>query len=172
MKHKIAKELIDQSLGFPVLLKSVPMKNVRGEWLPDLPLNEFQRVVLWILAHKASPLTGKQVRFIRHWLEKTQKEFAAMHDVTHAAVSKWEAKKHDPTGMSKPTEILLRLNVLTALPRELWQRLDGPNAVDDKPSSLKRLLDEVSQFDEKPPHEQSVTIPEGYLCDTTQPSPG
>lgn len=78
MKHKIAAEFLDQGLGFPVLLKSVPMKGVRGEWVPDLPLNE----------------------------------------------------------------------------------------------CLKRLLDEVSQFDEKPPHEQSVTIPEGYLSDTTQPFPG
>lgn len=166
MERKIEKHFLDESLGFPVLLMGVPMKKVRDEWIPDIRLNEFQEVVLWILAHNASPLTGKQVRFIRHWMGQTQKDFAAIHDVTHAAVSKWEAKAHDPTGMSKPTEILLRLNILTALPRELWERLEGPGSEDDKPASLRRLLDEVGQFEDDPSPEEPVTVPETYIAGT------
>ncbi|MFU8802608.1 MAG: helix-turn-helix domain-containing protein [Bradymonadaceae bacterium] len=164
MERKIEDSFLDQSLGFPVMLMSVPMKRVRDEWMPDLPLNEFQQVVLWILVHGPSSLTGKQVRFIRHWMEKTQHEFAAMHDVTHAAVSKWEAKGHEPTGMSKPTEVLLRLNVLTSLPAELWDRFEGSSSTDSKPASLKRLLEEVGQFDEEGLPAEPLTVPESYIA--------
>lgn len=166
MERKIEDHFIDESMGFPVMLLRVPMKKVRDEWIPELPLNELQQVVLWILAHSSSALTGKQVRFIRHWMAETQQGFAAMHDVTHAAVSKWEAKGHQPTGMSRPTEILLRLNVLTALPTELWQRLEGPNTQDSKPASLKRLLEEVSQFDEELASAEHVVVPESYITGT------
>lgn len=172
MKRKIEEAFLDKSLGFPVLLTSVPMRKVRGEWVLDLPLNEFQQVVLWLLAHRSTALTGKQVRFVRHWMQLTQREFADLHDVSHACVSKWEAKEHQPTGMAKPSEILLRLNILTALPAELWERLDGPNSEDDKPSSLRRLLEEVSHFESRESTDQPVTVPEKYLSNEGRLSPG
>lgn len=159
MEGKVAENYVDESLGFPVTLLNVPMKKVRGEWLPDLPLNEFQQVVLWMLAHRPVALSGKQVRFARHWMEKTQQDFADMLDVTHAAVSKWETKGHEPTGMAKPTEVLLRLNLLTELPDEIWQRLAGPYATEDKPTSLKRLLDEIGGFEMSSPDGDNVTVP-------------
>lgn len=159
MKRKIADRYVEESLGFPVTLINVPMKMVRGEWLPDIQLNEFQRVALWMLAHMPVSMTGKQLRFVRHWMEKTQKEFAEMLDVTHAAVSKWESKGHEPTGMAKSTEVLLRLNVLAELPDEIWRALASPDAAESKPESLKRLLNEIQNFALKMPDSAGLTIP-------------
>lgn len=168
MKRKVKEKYVDHSLGFPVTLLNVPMKRVRDEWVPDLPLNEYQQVVLWMLAHMPVSLSGKQVRFIRHWMEKTQQEFAEMLDVTHAAVSKWESKGHEATGMAKPTEVLIRLNMLTELPDETWERLAAPYASDDKPTSLKRLLEEIRGFDfQSRPEQDELTIPMNDL-----PRPG
>jgi DNA-binding transcriptional regulator YiaG len=169
MKRKITEKYIDHSLGFPVILLDVPMKEVREEWVPDLALNEFQQVVLWMLAHQSEPLTGRHVRFVRHWMAKTQTEFAAMHDVSHVAVSKWEAKGDEPTSMAKPTEVLLRLNILTELPEDIWDRLSGPNISQDKPSSLKRLLQEIGNFEfksERPA--EGLTVPAGEFMRTDQ----
>lgn len=163
MERKIAERYVDTSLGFPVTLVDVPMKSVRGEWIPDLPLNEFQQVVLWMLAHMDAPLSGRQVRFVRHWMEKTQQEFADMHDVSHVAVSKWEAKGEQPTAMTKATEVLLRLNILTELPEEVWDRLSGPNAGASKPESLKQLLEEIGHFELGPQHDRELTVPAGEV---------
>jgi DNA-binding transcriptional regulator YiaG len=166
MESKLQDRFWDESLGFPVMLVGVPMKKIRDEWIPDIRLNEYQEVVLWVLVHKPSPLTGRQVRFIRHWMGKTQQEFAEQHDVTHAAVSKWESKGHELTGMSKPTEILLRLNVLTALPDKLWNRLEGPFPEESKPQSLKRLLDEIGRFGDDFEAEQPVMVLHEFLAVT------
>ena len=163
-KRKIAGRYVEESLGFAVTLINVPMKFVRGDWLPDIPLNEFQRVVLWMLAYMPVALTGKQLRFVRHWMEKTQQEFAQMLDVTHAAVSKWESKRHEPTGMAKSTEVLVRLNMLAELPDEIWRKLASLYAAESKPESLRLLLDEIQDFSFKIPDHQGLTIPVDELA--------
>lgn len=159
MERKIEQQYVEESLGFPVMLLNVPMKRVRGEWLPDIPLNEFQRVVVWMLAHMQVSMTGKQLRFVRHWMEKTQQDFAKMLDVSHAAVSKWEHKGQKPTGMNKPTEVLLRINMLTELPDEVWRALDSPYAAETKPESLKRLLSEIQSFEFKRSDKPHLIVP-------------
>lgn len=159
MERSTAEKYVEESLGFPVILLNVPMKRLRGEWLPDIPLNEFQRVVIWLLAHMTVAMTGRQIRFVRHWMQKTQQEFAAMLDVTHAAVSKWEHKGHEPSGMAKPTEVLLRLNMLTDLPDEIWETLVTPSAAETTPESLKRLLQEIQNFEFKRTDQAHLIVP-------------
>jgi DNA-binding transcriptional regulator YiaG len=168
MEHKTADRYVDTSLGFPVTLVDVPMKEVRGDWIPDLYLNEFQQVVLWILAHMDAPMSGQQVRFVRHWMEKTQEAFADMHDVSHVAVSKWEAKGEQPTAMTKATEVLLRLNILTELPETVWDRLSGPNTGASKPESLKHLLGQIGRFETGAAGDREVTVPAGEVVRSRQ----
>lgn len=146
MERKIRDEWVVHMLGFPVHLKNVPLFKFRGEWEPDINWNELQLVVLWALAHKPSPLTGDQVRFVRGHMQMTLKEFAALCAVgSHPTVMNWEKKGDKPTGMHKSTEILLRARVLESLPDEMWQRFAAPKS---SPRELfSRRLHEVSDFE-------------------------
>ncbi|QDG54747.1 hypothetical protein FIV42_29575 [Persicimonas caeni] len=126
MQTHIRDEFEDWSLGFPVLLKNVPMAQVRGDVAPQVNAHDFQHAVLWLLAHRPEPLSGRQVRFIRQWMQKTLADFAQLVGMTsHQSVMKWEAKENQPTGMHKSTEILLRCRILEALPEEVWERFEA-----------------------------------------------
>ena len=66
---KTKKEtFIWEDLGFPIRLVNVPMKQVFGEWVLDINLQHFQKVVLHMLATKSTPLTGGELRFIINYL--------------------------------------------------------------------------------------------------------
>jgi DNA-binding XRE family transcriptional regulator len=147
MERKRENTFVDESLGFPVVLEDVPMKKIRGEWILDIPLNEYQQVVIWILAHADFAFTGRHVRFVRHWMEMTQKDFGDMLGVSHVAVSKWEDKGSQPTSMARATEVQLRLEMLLSLPEAVWERLSGPDGRLTQRQSLSRLLEDLKAFD-------------------------
>ena len=132
---------IDRRFGFEVLLVDVPMKEVRGEWVPAINANHLRTAVLAGLTTKPGPLSGAEVRFVRHWMEHTTTEFGELLGVTHAAVLKWEKKGQHPTGMNRATEFRLRVLILERLPESVQNQIvanhqkgrsNGPE--------LKRLL--------------------------------
>jgi putative zinc finger/helix-turn-helix YgiT family protein len=57
-------------------------------------------------------LAGREVKFIRHAMDMTQKEFAAAMDLSPEHVSRWE---NDHTGIGVASEKLLRHNVCALL---------------------------------------------------------
>jgi DNA-binding transcriptional regulator YiaG len=101
--------------GFPVRLERVPMRRFRGEWIADLDFAALEREVLAALARQRGPLTGDQVRFVRHSLDLTLQAFAEIFNVTHPAVMRWESAGTRPTGMGWGTEKDLRLHILERL---------------------------------------------------------
>lgn len=103
---------IYEGLGFPIRLINVPMRKVFGEWALDINFNKLHLRVLFMLATKATPLTGKELRFIRHYLEMSTHTFAKLFGVTHTAVLKWENEERK---MAPGTEICIRLYVLDHL---------------------------------------------------------
>ena len=115
MKRKTMKEFVYEGLGFPVILRNVPMIEVRNVWTPDVDLNVLQRVVLLELAHRSEGLTGDQVRFIRDWLQLGQVAFAHSLGVTHPAVVKWEKAGDACANMGVTTQRAIRLIVLDAI---------------------------------------------------------
>lgn len=115
METKIQKEFVDHGFGFPVWLVNVPMVKVRGAWTPQINYNELAQVMIRALAHKASRLTGNEVKFIRAHFEMTLQEFAKRFCVTHVAVLKWEKTKNHPTAMNWAVEKDIRLFVLSKL---------------------------------------------------------
>ncbi len=138
-------EFEDWSLGFPVLLRNVPMAEVRGDKAPRINSRDFQHAVLWLLAHRPAPLTGRQVRFVRQWMQRTLADFAELVGMkSHQSVMKWEAKEHEPTGMHKSTEILLRCRILEELPEEVWERFD---ADEGGKAGFVHRIEGVSSFD-------------------------
>lgn len=114
-KQKIEKVVTYEGLGFPVILRNVPMIYLRGNWTPDIDLNVLQKFVLLFLAHKPSDLTGNQIRFIRHWLGMTQSVFGKLFGITHPAVAKWEKTENKGSKMTLTTQRDLRLYLLDKL---------------------------------------------------------
>ena len=114
-KQKIEKEIIYKGLGFPIILRNVPMVELRGIWTPDIDLNVLQKVVLLALAHHPVDLTGNQIRFIRTWLGLTQSDFGKLFGVTHVAIVKWEKTGNTASKMNLSTQRDLRLYLLDQL---------------------------------------------------------
>jgi len=113
--QKIEKEFIYEGLGFPIILKNVPMIQLRGTWTPDIDLNVLQKVVLLSLAHHPSDLTGNQIRYIRNWLGLTLKEFGELLGVTHPSVIKWEKMGNKITKINLSLQRDIRLLLLDKL---------------------------------------------------------
>lgn len=114
-KRKIEKKVLYDGLGFPIVLRNVPMIELRGTWTLDLDLNLLQKVVLLALAHHPADLTGNQIRFIRTWLGLTQAEFGKLFGVTHPAIVKWEKTKNKAAKINLTSQRDLRLWLLDKL---------------------------------------------------------
>jgi DNA-binding transcriptional regulator YiaG len=84
---------IYEGLGFPLELIDTPMKKVFGEWIIDIDMNQLQKFVFKGLIHKPYPLTGKEMRFMRKFLELSTTELGASLGVSHATVVKWEKEQ-------------------------------------------------------------------------------
>ncbi len=84
---------IYEGLGFPIELIDTPMKKVFGEWVIDIDMNALQIFVFKGLIHKPYPLTGKEMRFMRKFLEKSTTELGEELGVSHAAIVKWEKEE-------------------------------------------------------------------------------
>ncbi len=144
METRVQDEYIDRSLGFPVKIRDAPMRKFRGDWILDVEPNLLETRVLWQLVTGEEPLTGNHIRFIRHWLEETQQQFGEPLEVSGAAVSKWEGRTDQPTGMKKSTEFQIRMRVA----RELLDQPDSPTSAD-----FRDVYDQTSRFDpDRAPH--------------------
>ena len=114
------------------------MKEVFGEAVPDINAHLFTRVVLGALAHKPTPLTGAELRFIRTHFEETQAKFARACHVTAAAVCKWETSGQEATGMTWATEFFIRHRVLAALPESMTIERFSPAPSQSRLQALMR----------------------------------
>lgn len=106
------KTFVYEGLGFPVVLRDVPMICLHGAWTPNVDLDRLSQEVMKALAHKPARLSGSEVRFIRLSWKMTLEAFAARFGVTHPAVLKWEHAGGSPTNMGWSTEKDIRLEVL------------------------------------------------------------
>ena len=76
--------------GFPIHLIDAPMKKIDEEWVVDINMGELQRAVFKRLIHKPSPLTGKELRFMRLALEMSEEKFSEKTGHSKSTVEKWE----------------------------------------------------------------------------------
>lgn len=112
---KIIKEMKYMGFGFPIVLKSVPAKYIRGQLEPVFSHKELGFQVLELLCLKKKSLTGNQVKFIRLFFDFSLRDFASLLGVTHQAVMKWENFADEYATISESTEKIIRLNVLYRL---------------------------------------------------------
>ena len=111
-KDRKIKTFIYEGLGVPVKLINAPMKKAAGEWCIDIDMNNLMLVVLQKIIHKPVALTGKELRYIRTYLEMTKTAFGKIFGVSHVAVLKWEDEQNR---ISPALELCLRLYVLNHL---------------------------------------------------------
>ena len=112
MRETKRETFVYEGLGFPIHLINVPMRKAFGEWVIDINFSQLQKVAMLALAKKNAPLSGKEIRFIRHYLNMSTHKFAAALGVTHAAILNWENEERK---MNADTEINMRLYVLNHL---------------------------------------------------------
>ena len=127
MKETKCETFIYEGLGFPVLMINVPMKNVLGEWVMNINFAQLQRVAMLALAKKNTPLAGREIRSIRHYLNLSTHQFATELGVSHVAILNWESEERK---MNADTEIHMRLYILNHLKvtdkefRKTYEQLD------------------------------------------------
>lgn len=110
--EKKTETFIYEGLGFPIELIDAPMKKIFGEWVIDIDMNVLQLYVFNGLIHKPCPLTGKEIRFMRKFLEISTTEFGKKLGVSHAAVIKWEKEQ---AKISPIQESYIRMFLLESL---------------------------------------------------------
>jgi DNA-binding transcriptional regulator YiaG len=103
---------IYEGLGFPIELIDTPMKKVFGEWVIDIDMNALQIFVFEGLIHKPYPLTGKEMRFMRKFLEMSTEELGKKLGVSHATIVKWEKEQAKVSPMQ---EAYMRMFLFTCL---------------------------------------------------------
>lgn len=132
MKETKRETLLYEGLGFPILMINVPMKKMLGEWAMDLNFAQLQRLGMLALAKKKGPLTGKEIRSIRHFLNMSTHKFSQALGVSHVAILSWESEEKK---MNPDTEICLRLFLLNYLKvsdkefRKTYSQLDRKSLV-------------------------------------------
>ena len=130
MKRKKIKKFIYEGLGFPVVLKNVPVIKMQGKEVLDINFNTLQKAVLLILCRKDTTLTGNEIKFIRKYFEMTLTEFGMKFGYSHAAVLKWEKYGNDFAKMEPTTDVCIRLFIFSHINKrsgafkEFYDKLD------------------------------------------------
>lgn len=112
MSEQIRETFVYEGLGFPVVLVNVPMRKAFGELIIDINFAQLQKVAMLELAKKPTPLSGKEIRFFRHYLNMSTHEFAKELGVSHVSILNWE---NEDAKMNAASEIDMRLYVLNHL---------------------------------------------------------
>lgn len=119
-------------------LRNVWLRN--GYTLTDTPygpavavqnLHGLIRAIVSALVQKTSTLTSPEIRYLRHYLDVSQKDFAKLVGVQEQTVSLWERSKQR---IPKAADIVLRALVAEALSGGKLQ--------------FRELLDAISRKDE------------------------
>lgn len=130
MKNKKIKRFTYEGLGFPVILKNVPVVVMQGEEVLDVDYNALQKTVLLNLCRKDSPLTGNEIKFIRRYFEMTLAGFGVEFGCSHAAVLKWEKHENCFAKIEPTTDVCIRLFIFSHISRksvafkQLYDELD------------------------------------------------
>lgn len=102
--------------GFPVIFSELPAVKLQDELVPDVDFSQFAKPLIQIMcAKQLAPFSGNQVKFIRHHLQMSLRDFAKFMNVTHQSVMRWENKSKSAARIDVNMEIVLRLKILKKL---------------------------------------------------------
>lgn len=100
--------------GFPIVILDCPHIEIDGNMEPLINYNKLETMMFEALPFKPSKLNGAEIKFIRHHLAMTQKQFGEwLMDRKHpSAISGWEECDLAATHMDDATERSLRLQLI------------------------------------------------------------
>lgn len=139
MKKKKTETFTYEGLGFPIELVDVPMKKMCGEWVIDIDMNKLQTFVFKALIHKPFRLSGKEIKFMRKFVDMTTTELGKKLGFTHAAVVKWEKEQ---VKINPSLEIYLRMFFLKRFNNKDKNLIKIFDEI--KPEKLMEMQDEES----------------------------
>ncbi|MBY0554925.1 helix-turn-helix transcriptional regulator [bacterium] len=141
--------------GFPVIFEELPAVKLRGELVPDIDFTKMApEIIKFICADQDIQLSGNQVKFFRHSLNLSMRDFAKLVGVTHVSLNRWEKQKNHPAKIDAHTEIVLRIIMLKKFGSNDKQILSATNQVEH----VKELKEATyKQF--KP-----LKVPESVSC--------
>jgi len=109
-KTKVTKNFIYGGLGFPVIFRTVEVKEVMGELVPNINHRKLQDDAFLVLLDAGFKFTGAHLSFVRHYMGLKQDDLGQRLGLSgHSMVSKWEKKKAAATGMSSAIEAGVRI---------------------------------------------------------------
>ncbi len=149
------KNYLWNGFGFPVIFVELPAIKLRGELIPDVDFNKIAPdIIKFICTEQIFPLSGNQVKFFRHVLGFSLRDFAKLVGVTHQSLMRWESKKNHPAKIEAHIEIVLRILMLRKFDGKSKQILDATHQVEDV-SKLK-----VATYK----HFAPLMVPESVSC--------
>lgn len=102
--------------GFPIIFDELPAIKMKGELVPDVDWAEVATpLIQFICTSQDLPFSGNQIKFIRHHLNMTLREFATFVGVTHQSVMRWEEREKSSAHIDENTEIIFRIKILKKL---------------------------------------------------------
>jgi hypothetical protein len=92
------KKFTYMGAGFPVDLIGFPFKKIAGEEVLDVDAEKLDLAIARLVLLKPAFLTGREIRFLRHFLNESMSTFGAHFGISAAAVKKWEDLDDSPIG--------------------------------------------------------------------------
>ena len=147
----LLQEYVYEELGFPILLKDVPLVQERGYEYPLINHNRVMLQAAFSLVTNHQRLDGARLKFVRKFMHKSLDQFAdILGDVSKSTIHGWEKEKTKicPLTNEKIRKVYLALR--NEIVTQVRQQLDN--------SIIKEFL-EIGKEEEIPP----LTINENGL---------
>ncbi len=141
---KIKEVYTFTGFGFYVLLHNVEIKEMHGEFYPDIDMNEVKLLTAKELLKGRERLTGKKLKFLRTFLKLSYQKLSEIIDVPASTLRAWEDKGSEVTGLSVPQERQLRvftIDSLLDLEKKHFEKQIIMTESFDSPSSSSRPVD-------------------------------
>ncbi len=92
MEKKVVPEYEYLGLGFPITLTNIEFLKIHGQWYPKINVDKVANEAFHALLEKAAIefITGKEIEFIRIYLNMTKQAFGKRINVAHTTILRWE----------------------------------------------------------------------------------
>lgn len=125
------KNYLWNGFGFPVIFEELPAIKLRGEQVPDIDFSKVAPdLIKFICSEQELPLSGNQIKFFRHALNFSMRDFAKLIGVTHQSLMRWENRKNHPAKIEAHIEIVLRILMLKRFDGNKNEILEATNQVE------------------------------------------